>query len=589
MLAKSHPGIAEFALAISWLLVQLATQRVYGQDASEVDLSDSSYGSTTLTPELGSLQSSSAAQFGSGQVDSGVSTDSVDKELEDWKRQFDREYNLWKARLRQRTNGQNMPLPSSSRSNGGRFNSVVQEALDPLAEPEGGDDTEVPGGAVESSLSDSVPTPANSYRQGYDPAIPDYFDLDLDSSNAIPQRLVFGPGFQIQSADERFRLQIHYESQIEARVWTPDDLIPANSGFFLPRQRFFFAGNITKTTEYELAINRGLGNINLLNAFLNFRFGDQVMLRIGRFFTPLFYDQYAVSNYWLLTPERSLFTTNLSTNRQIGAMLWGYLFDKRLDYAAGIFNGSRNSFESLNNGQDFVGYLNARPFQNSQYAFAQNWNVGTSLAYGSQDQAPVPSSFRIGGGSPDANIPGVATLPFLILNPGVRERGERLVGSVHMAYFFRSLTVMSEWQYGYGNYALSADSPSDQIDFGGFYFQLGYFLTGEQIERRTRLKPLRPFAPVDEDQPRGMGAWEVVSRVSQLSLGKEVFTSGLADPDVWSNVATTTEVGVNWYLNEYMKLYFCWLHASFSDPVEYQANRTQKHADLFWTRCQLYF
>src|SRR5207344_1647735 len=97
----------------------------------------------------------------------------------------------------------------------------------------------------------------------------------------------------------------------EGRVWAQDDRIPANSGFFLPRQRIFFNGNITEPIEYEFAINRGLNNLNLLNAFLNWHFDDQLEVRFGRFFTPSLYEQYAVSNYWLLTPERSLFSTNV--------------------------------------------------------------------------------------------------------------------------------------------------------------------------------------------------------------------------------------------------------------------------------------
>ena len=125
----------------------------------------------------------------------------------------------------------------------------------------------------------------------------------------------------------------------------------------MPRQRIFFDGNITKRIEYEFSINRGLGGtINILNAYINLHFDDRFELKFGRFFTPFTYDQFAISNYWLPTPERSLFTTNVGLGRQIGLMGWGYLFDKRLDYAAGIFNGSRNSFESLNNGVDFVGF-----------------------------------------------------------------------------------------------------------------------------------------------------------------------------------------------------------------------------------------
>lgn len=406
----------------------------------------------------------------------------------------------------------------------------------------------------------------------------------------FPLRASFGPGFRLESEDERFQLQVHYESQIEGRAWSPDDQLPANSGFFLPRQRFFFSGLITKPVEYELAINRGLGGINVLNAFLNFHLDDRFQVRVGRAFTPFTYDQYAVSNYWFLTPERSLFVTNLSPNRQIGAMAWGYLFDKRLDYAAGAFNGSRNSFESPNNAVDFVGYLNARPFQNQEAVPAARFlNVGTSVAVGRQDQSPVPVTFRVGAGSPDANIPGAATVPFLILDPGVREQGERVLGSVHAAYFFKGLSLIGEWQYGYGEYASPARVNGARVPFGGFYTSVGYFLTGEEVERRTRVKPLRPLIPVGRDDRRGLGAWEPTARVSRLRLGGEVFDAGFADPGIWSNSATTTEVGVNWYWNEYVKIYAFWLHADFGRPVQYRPGQLRKSADLFWLRAQLYF
>lgn len=436
-------------------------------------------------------------------------------------------------------------------------------------------------------------SPVPDYTEGafvpFAPA-PGYPYSNIINPNRFPLRASFGPGFLLQTEDDRFRLQIHYESQIEGRAWAQGDQLPANSGVFLPRQRFFFDGHLTKWVEYELAINRGLNNINLLNAYINLHFDDRLQFRFGRFFTPLPYDQYAISNYWLPTPERSPFTTNLGLNRQIGAMFWGYLFGERLDYAAGVFNGSRNSFESPNNNLDFVGYVNARPFQQSQrFGFAKFLNIGTSVAFGRQDQSPVPVTFRIAGGSPDANIPGVATVPFLILNPDVVERGDRLVGSVHTAYFYKSLSLIGEWQYGYGGYASAANPVSQAVPYSGFYATAAYFLTGEEIERRTRVKPLRPLIPTDKDEKRGFGAWEVAGRVAQLRLGEEVFTRGFADPARWSNSVVTTELGLNWYWNEYMKVYMFWLHGEFGNPVQYRPDRYQKSADMFWLRFQLYF
>jgi len=447
--------------------------------------------------------------------------------------------------------------------------------------------------------SDNTPsayldTPVPDYTEGqFNPnaPAPGYPLTDLSSTKRLPLLGTFGDGVLFQTEDEEFRLWFHLESQIEARIWGQRDQIPPNSGFFLPRQRIFFDGNITKRIEYEFAINRGSGGtVNILNAFVNLHFDDRFQVRFGRYFTPFTYDQYAISNYWMPTPERSLYTTNVGLGRQIGLMGWGYLFDKRLDYAAGIFNGSRNSFEVLNNGVDFVTFLNARPFQESEsLRFARFLNIGTSFAFGHQDQLASPTAFRIGGASANSDNLGPGTTPFLILNPGVIERGDRLLGSVHSAYFYKGLSLIGEWQYGYGSYASLAHPSSTQVPFSGFYVAAGYFLTGEEVERRSRVTPLRPLVPARKGAPIGPGAWELVGRVSELRLGEKIFTAGFADPNLWSNQAITTELGLNWYWNEYIKMYMFWLHGEFADPVQYRPGGLQKSADMFWLRFQLYF
>jgi phosphate-selective porin OprO/OprP len=270
-------------------------------------------------------------------------------------------------------------------------------------------------------------------------------------------------------------------------------------------------------------------------------------------------------------------------------MAWGYLCDRQVDYAVGAFNGSRNSFESLSNGVDLVTYLNVRPFQNSEsFPGLRFLNVGTSFSYGQQDRSAVPANFRIGAGSPDSSVPSTGTTPFLILNPGVFEQGDRLLGTVHMAYFHKSLSLISEWQYGHGDYALGT-GPSVEVPFSGFYVSGGYFLTGEQVERRTRVKPLRPFLPLKKGERSGPGAWEAVARVSQLRIGHEIFDAGFADSSLWSNSATTTEVGLNWYWNDYLKFYAFWLHGEFGDPVQINTGDLRKSVEMCWLRCQLYF
>ena len=70
-----------------------------------------------------------------------------------------------------------------------------------------------------------------------------------------------------------------------------------------------------------------------------------------------------------------------------------------------------------------------------------------------------------------------------------------------------------------------------------------YFLTGEQLTRRVNVvKPRRDF---NFDFLKGgafsPGAVEVFGRYSTLDIGRNIFTSGFADPNLWTNHAWATD------------------------------------------------
>ena len=51
------------------------------------------------------------------------------------------------------------------------------------------------------------------------------------------------------------------------------------------------------------------------------------------------------------------------------------------------------------------------------------------------------------------------------------------------------------------------------------------------------------------------------------------------------------DLGLNWYMNEYVKIYLDWQHATFGKPVllNPDSGLFGKANDLFWIRCQVYF
>src|SRR5262249_14919373 len=160
-----------------------------------------------------------------------------------------------------------------------------------------------------------------------------------------------------------------------------------------------------------------------------------------------------------------------------------------------------------------------------------------------------------------------ATLPFLSFNPGVIERGNRALWELHTAYYGGGLSLLAAWQSGYEGYAKGSDGAKIRGPINGWFVQAGDLVTGETIGDRTLVQPLRPF---DLRAGRfGIGAFEPTARYSDLRLDPVVFAAGLANPALWTNRAQLIDVGCNWYLNKFVKVYVGWEHAIFANPLQF--------------------
>jgi len=461
-------------------------------------------------------------------------------------------------------------------------------ARDNPAAPRGGGTAAMPGAVLDqpprSDRSDEGGAGARD-----NPAEPSR-TTPFTGPGKIPLRVNFGPGIEFETANEEYQFQIHNQTQVESRLYQQSNSSPAaGSGLDVPRQRFIIAGRLTKPIEYDASLESAYGTVNLLNAFVNFHYDDRLMVKFGRFKVPYLYEYYAISNTDLLQPERSMFGANFGLNREIGGQLWGQLLKKRVDYAVGIFDGPRNQQLDFNSAKDVIAYVNTRPFQEAESLPALKWfNVGGSVDYGNQNNPVYPTALRTSVSG--TNNPGAfnAAPSFLQWNTNVIERGPRALWALHTAYYYKGLSLYGEWQSGYSGYAQSRPGATQtRVPLGGFYVSGGYFLTGETVNRRSQVRPNRPF-----DLRRksfGLGAFELQARYSYLDIGDQIFTAGLVDPNLWTDRVSAVDLGVNWYLNEYVKVYFDWQHAEFGQAVLYRPGGLQKTSDLFWIRAQIFF
>ena len=433
----------------------------------------------------------------------------------------------------------------------------------------------------------------------------------------------FGEGLEFSSDDDEFKIQFHDLTQAELRLFSP--LAPnglLRDQFFIPRQRWYFTGHVTKNVEFYTVINRGYGSLDLLDAFLTLRYDPRLRFRIGRMKTPYLYEYYQIAEGDLIAPERSIYAGNFAGNRQEGAMFLGELFQNRMGYSFGVFNGSRRSFGDTNNAKDLFVFLNTRPFLKPTDEGGVRGAEGTGgrtrptqnfLSEGGGSAEPGPLEYLNLGGSFNIGYeqnslqPAIITTAndettitnnavveslsptFFAFNNNAVEHGMRAQWSAHAVWYYKSLMVLAEYGGGYAGYSTVNSPASVRVPIQGFTIGPSYFLTGERLTRRVNVVKPRNDLRVRKGGITGTGAVEVFARYSYFDIGKNVFTAGFADPNQWTSQASTVDVGANWYLNFYTKIYLDWQHAMFGSPVATAPGTFSRAQDVVWLRFQLFF
>lgn len=404
----------------------------------------------------------------------------------------------------------------------------------------------------------------------------------------------FDDGFLLQTLDEELQLRFHVLDQTDFKAFAPNDQFPARSGLYIPRVRVYFEGQLTRLYEYEVSLQRSVEGVwDLLDGNLNVRPSEGFQLQFGRMLVPYSYAWYNHLEQYFIVPERALFPLNFGLSRSAGVMAHGDLFHDRLRYAVGGFDGRQAGVADNNTTHDAVGYFNARPFLHSESWPALRFlNVGASGFLGEQvapgENLPLRTSVQTSENDEAANA---ASAIFLLFDEDTTGYGGRSGAAAHLAWYHRGWSLEAEMQTGRFGYAKHRPEGLSygQVPVRGGHVTLGYFVTGEEVEDRSTVVPLRPFRLLSGTF--APGAVEVYGRYSGLRLGESVFTDELANPNLWTNRIGMTDIGFNWYLNRFVKIYFDWQHAMFGspvliDPVERKFSRSN---DLFWIRCQIYF
>jgi phosphate-selective porin OprO and OprP len=410
--------------------------------------------------------------------------------------------------------------------------------------------------------------------------------------------VVAGPtGFGIKSADGQFEYSLKGLIQLDYRHFDkPDHTTSADDGFTARRIRPTFQG--TLFGKYDFRITPEFGetannnattspsqNISrVIDAYVDARFDPAFKIRAGKF-KPFVGLERLQGGGDIKFIERSYVSNNFLPNRGLGASIYGDVLDSKVSYAVGVFNGTADGGEETtridaDNDKDYTARIFTTPFKGSDSVLE---GLGFGIAGTYTDSAT--------GALPSYKAPS-QQLNFFTYNTGTVGDGSRVRVSPQAYYYYGPFGVIAEYARTSQEVRNAADTVRDTLKNDAWQIAASWVLTGEDASFKS-VKPKNPF----ETGKDGWGAWELVARYQENSIDSSAFgtaTTGVAarfaNPTTSAKEAKTWGVGVNWYLNQWVRLATNYEQTKFDGGAGTFANiRDREDERILFSRLQFQF
>lgn len=358
--------------------------------------------------------------------------------------------------------------------------------------------------------------------------------------------------FEIASADGANSLRLRGLVQGDARFFL-DDANAAQDGLLLRRARLIFEGKFADIFQYTVQPEFSGTVVSILDANINTVLNPGLQVRVGRFKTPIGLEQLQ-SDPVAFFNERSI-ATNLTPNRDVGIQVHGDVFNNRLNYAVGVFNGvldGGNSTPSTNTSAlnpegdlTLVARLFATPFANDKDSVLKGLGFGIAAGTGNYTNAGANvntlNAYRTDGQQ-----------NFFAYRGTTAADGTATTISPQAYFYSGPLGILAEYVSSSAELANGANSRD--ITNTAFNLSVGYVLTGEESTYKG-VTPNTSFSPAKGT----WGAFEVVGRIAQVDIDDDVFAGGgtsLAAAATNATEVTAYGVGLNWYLSKTVRANF---------------------------------
>ena len=353
-------------------------------------------------------------------------------------------------------------------------------------------------------------------------------------------------GLWFSTQDGHTHLQVHGYLQADDRMFSSNTNGGQLDTFLFRKIRPLFEGTLFNAVDFRFMPDFGQYNPQIQETYLEFKTVGYAKLRVGKFKEPIGLEVLRQDRD-LSYEERSL-ASDLLPLRYIGAQLSGSVLSNSIDYAAGYFNGSSDGsngvFTQWTRGNEAAARVFLQPFATSGMGALKQFGFGLAGSAGSQH----------------GSIPGLKTMAqttFFKYSSGTVADGQHNRLSPQAYYYAGPFGVL-------GEYVISSQQVLNKSLVGrmrneAWQVSGSVMLTGEKNSYGT-VRPRNSFEP--NRGIRHLGAVELAVRYSQLSIDGDAF-AGFAKSTTAAQQAKEVGLGVNWLLNQYVKLATDYEHTGF--------------------------
>ncbi len=377
-------------------------------------------------------------------------------------------------------------------------------------------------------------------------------DQELAASAAAktPVATVDKKGAKFVSADGKYEFDLNAQVNIDAHSFGNDGgtLRDEVVGRLIRPTFTARAGNASIKFTPELGGSSSAA-ASIVDAYVEYKATDLIQFRAGKFKSPLGLERLQ-SDADVIWTERG-HSTNLVPNRDVGYQLFGTV-PGLLEYQVGLFDGAAdgvNFNNDVDNHKDVAYRVFATPFGNSSVAWLQGFGIGYAGSDGKHlgtTAATQLSTYK---------TPGQQN--FFAYGTGVFSNGKETRSNPQAYFYLNNFGLLADYvevQQDVKLAAATARLKHRALDVSG-----SWVITGESVGYKGGVKPAHDFN-IDGS---GWGAFELTARYGYTDIDDATFTGGYASLSSSASKATSTGVGIGWYLSENLKLVADWDHTKF--------------------------